>query len=679
MKAAQRSAWVRIAVCLAVGALAAGSVPLRADVDTIRRREQQLKESLDRVSPAVVAITDGLGFGTGVVVSEDGIVLTASHVVLFPSRRYGHGPRQIEVVFPDGKSASCRLLGSNRYCDAAMLQITDPVPEGGYPHVELGRSAQVRRGDWCFALGHPGGLRDDRPAVLRFGRVLSVSDQTIVSDNAIVLGDSGGPLFDLQGRLIGIHSMITRIIVENRHVAIDVWHRDWDRFTAGEEWGELRINEEDPAPTQFIGLGLTWDNYRARVRRVLADSPADAAGLQRGDVILKVNGRTYADRLGLASLLARLKEGEQVRFHVLRDGEQLAIDLTTGTFSDADAETEDDVLTEEDHKMALEFQRQMQFDRPIGTHEKRTRRVMRDYAPLTRPTRGSVVRFESSGRQIALGVVMSADGEILTKASEIQRAQDPVCVLPDGSAHSFRRIGSDITWDLMLVRVDTERLEPIEWSETVPTTATLLVSPDHRGRPMLPGVVEIPVFRLETAQQGFLGVRLQGAWRGMGSRVDSLLEGGAAQRDGIEAGDVILSINGKSVSGDRDLIRRIRGFRPNETISVRVMRGDAIRTVSVTLTPRFVSDSSDVLLSHYRDRDNAGKYASVHSSGFPEVIQHDTDLFPFQCGGPILDLSGKAVGLNIARAARIISYAIPAEAVQKVYRSLRENALADRS
>ena len=72
MKAAQRSAWVRIAVCLAVGALAAGSVPLRADVDTIRRREQQLKESLDRVSPAVVAITDGLGFGTGVVVSEDG-------------------------------------------------------------------------------------------------------------------------------------------------------------------------------------------------------------------------------------------------------------------------------------------------------------------------------------------------------------------------------------------------------------------------------------------------------------------------------------------------------------------------------------------------------------------------------------------------------------------------------
>ena len=66
-----------------------------------------------------------------------------------------------------------------------------------------------------------------------------------------------------------------------------------------------------------------------------------------------------------------------------------------------------------------------------------------------------------------------------------------------------------------------------------------------------------------------------------------------------------------------------------------------------------------------------GKYASVHSSGFPRVIEHDSDLFPNQCGGPLYDLNGKAIGLNIARVARVSSYAIPAQDVLDVYRKLR--------
>ncbi len=657
------------AVCLLI------SSPAAADRADLEERQQLLDDAITLVSPAVVAITDGLGSGTGVVVSADGIVLTASHVV-DTTRRFRARRRAIRVVFPDGETAECKLLGMNRFCDAAMLKIVQRNSDETFPHVEMGRSSEMDRGDWCFAMGHPGARRDDRPAVVRFGRVLSRSDQTIVSDNAIVLGDSGGPLFDLQGRVVGIHSMITRIIVENRHVAVDVWHRDWDRLRNGETWGKLQINDDEIASTSFVGIGLAWKDYRVRVNRVIPDSPAQRAGFRRGDTILQVDGRTFADRLGFRSLLIRKDQGEPIGFTIRRQGEERELRLVAGPMPEPRGDY--DELTDAEERFAREFQEQISFGRRIGPHEKRAPKILRDYSTVARHSDGSVVRFVSEGKQIAFGVVMSEDGEILTKASEISLATDPVCELPNGSERGFERLGTDLAWDLMLVKVPVRGLKPVAWAEQPTTTGRLVITPNERGRPILPGVVGIPPTQLETASQGFLGVRLQDGYGGSGARVKTLLKGGAAQRDGIKAGDIILSLNGKDVTGFMDVIRRVKQFAPNEQVAIRVIRGDVIKTVRVTLTPRFVSDRNDVLLSHYFDERSTGKFASIHNSGFPEVIQHDTDLFPHQCGGPVLDVSGRAVGLNIARAARIISYAIPADQVLKVYRKLRDNSVASR-
>jgi len=661
-----------------------------ADSVALEARQEQLTEMLGNVSPAVVAVTDGRGFGTGVVVTGDGIVLTASHVIESPHRSLRRHSERLEVLFPDGSTVKCKLLGRNRYCDAAVLKIIDKPKGDEFPHAEMGRSSQVARGDWCFALGHPGGRRDDRPAVLRFGRTLSVSDQTIVSDNAIVLGDSGGPLFDLQGRLIGIHSMISRVIVENRHVAIDVWRRDWDRLLQGDTWGQLRVSDDEIAASGFVGLGLHWNNYDAEVTRIISNSPASRAGFRPGDELLEVGGRTFADRLGLSSLLARLSNHEEVDITVRRRGELKTLTIITGTRSDTDedyanrTDEEARVADEVQEQFNLEFQQQIGFQRRVGSNEKRSQSVLRDYAHATRKTMGSVVRFIARGDQIAFGIVMSESGDILTKASEISRAEESVCILPNGTRRSFRRIGTDISWDLMLVKVNADNLIPIEWENNRPSTGRLLISPDGNGRPILPGVVSIPPLTLTTSSQGFLGVRLDpdGSVRGSGARVSSLVEGGAAARDGIEAGDVILSVDGTAVRGVSDTMARIKSITPNQLVKIRVSRsgvsGTTIRTIAVTLTPRFVSDRQDALLSHYRDARSIGRFASVHNSGFPEVIQHDTDLFPHQCGGPLLDIHGKAVGMNIARAARIISYAIPADAVKRVYQSLQADGLAAR-
>ena len=666
-----------------------------ADV-VLEARQEQLTEMLGNVSPAVVAVTDGRGFGTGVVVTGDGIVLTASHVVENPHRSLRRRSERLEVLFPDGSTVQCKLLGRNRYCDAAVLKILEKPKGDEFSHVEMGHSSEVERGDWCFALGHPGGRRDGRPAVLRFGRTLSVSDETIVSDNAIVLGDSGGPLFDLQGRLIGIHSMISRVIVENRHVAIDVWRRDWDRLLKGDTWGQLRVSDDEIAASGFVGLGLHWHNYNAEVTRIISNSPASRAGFRPGDELLRVKGRTFAegrtfaDRLGLSSLLARLSNNEEVDITVRRRGELKTLTITTGTRSDTDADfsnrTEEEarVADEVQEEFNLEFREQIGFQRRVGSNEKRSPSVLRDYADAARKTNGSVVQFIAKGKPVAFGIVMSESGDILTKASEISRAEDSVCILPNGSQRSFRRIGTDISWDLMLVKVNVTDLTPIQWENKRPSTGRLLISPDSDGRPILPGVVSIPPLTLTTSSQGFLGVRLDpdGNVRRSGARVSSLVEGGAAARDGIVAGDVILSVDGKAVRGVSDTMARIKSITPNQLVKIQVSRrsdsGETIRTIAVTLTPRFVSDPQDALLSHYRDQRSMGRFASVHNSGFPEVIQHDTDLFPHQCGGPVLDIHGKAVGMNIARAARIISYAIPADAVQRVYQSLQARGLAAR-
>lgn len=652
------------------------SPQVTADRVDLESRQSQLSDAVKRVQPAVVAVTDGIGFGTGVVVSPDGIVLTASHVVESQYRRGHRTSRRLDVVFPDGRKARCKLLGRNRYCDAAVLKITNRPAGEEFPYVERGRSADVQRGDWCFALGHPGGRRADRPAVLRFGRTLSVSDQTIVSDNAIVLGDSGGPLFDLQGRVIGIHSMITRVIVENRHVAIDVWNRDWERLLKGDVWGTLRISDEELASSTLVGVGLSWNDYEAEVSRIVSDSPADRAGFQRGDALLRVDGRTFADRLGLSSLLARLRSNQKVPITIRRNGEEKTLTVVTGRQPDPDAEVDEE--TPERLALDREFREQLGFGRRVGSNEKRSRRIMRDYAHITRQSEGSVVRFLDEGRPIGFGVIMSEDGDIMTKASEINRAENPICVLPDGTRKKFRRMGSDLSWDLLLVQVDADDLQPINWVTSRPDTSQLLVTPDSNGRPMLPGVVSIPPLKLPTSSQGFLGVRLTRQYPGSGARVGGLLEGGAAERDGIEPGDVILSINGRKVDNVDDTIDRIKEFAPYEQIRLRVLRDKVIRTIGVTLTPRFVSDRQDALLSHYYAADSSGVFASIHNSGFPEVIQHDTDLFPHQCGGPLMNLHGEAVGLNIARAARIISYAVPADSVLKVYHDLREDGVASR-
>lgn len=670
--------WIVVSVTLA----AAATPPCPADVPReLGSRQNELAESLTRVAPAVVGVSDGFGVGSGVVVSADGDVLTASHVIDGARAHRIQPRREITITFPDGTEYPARVVGKNRDCDAALLRITRTAPgKQPFPHAKMGESGKLQPGQWCFALGNPGGIRQERPAPVRIGRVLSVGHRTIVSDCSIVLGDSGGPLFDMQGRVIGIHSMITSLIIENRHTAIDCWHRDWDRFNEGDEWGELRAYDNRLVETSFFGVGLKWKDFTADIRRVLPDSPADRAGLRPGDTLLSIDGEKFADRLDLGTLLSQIPDGKSIKVSVRRDDRVVHLSLLTGQQEDAAGELEDDragrVVLLDDQERDEEIQDQLSPGRRIGPFEKRAPDAIQAFDPVVEHCRNSIFRISDGGLLVCWGTVMSEDGYLLTKASEMDGVIDPECVFPNGRRYAIRQVATDRSFDIMLLKVDAQNLEPVEWDASGNiVVGDLAVVQDARGNPLIPTVVSVGPRELQGTGKPFLGVKMENDPRGV--RIAETVLGGSARRFGIRRDDVVLEIDGIRIQSPAQMSDKVNSYQPGDKIRILILRDDRERTFEVMLTPRF--DNTDAMLELYLDPGLAGQFASSVAGGFPVVLQHDADLFPKQMGGPLLNLAGKAIGLNIARADRVVSYAIPAETVLTIFRKLRaQDSMASR-
>ena len=203
----------------------------------LQKLDRQIVDMSKRAQPATVCLVsmDGRGSGSGVVVSEDGLILTAAHVT-------SSMPNGVIVIFPDGTRKAGEILGADYDRDASMVQITD---EGKYPFVSTGQSNGLQRNQWTVALGHSGGFDPTRKPPVRLGRVLANTD-FVVTDTAVVGGDSGGPLFDVEGRVIGIHSNIGMTLSENRHVPIEVYLSQWEKLKGGKTSGR-RFNS-NPQP-----------------------------------------------------------------------------------------------------------------------------------------------------------------------------------------------------------------------------------------------------------------------------------------------------------------------------------------------------------------------------------------------------------------------------------------------
>ena len=283
-------------------------------VGDLKAMQEHLQKLTEKIVPCTVGVRVGPAQGSGVIISKDGYVLTAAHVV-------GRPNIDVTFVLPDGSTVKGKTLGMNRTIDAGLMKITD---EREWPFVEMGISKELKEGQWCVATGHPGGYEKGRSPVVRFGRVLQNHDSVIMTDCTLVGGDSGGPLFDMQGRVIGINSRIAGPLNANMHVPVNTFRDTWDRLAKAEAWGSMAGN----AP--FLGVQGDPETKEAKISKVFPGTPAEQAGLKVGDIVLKFDGQEIAEFAKLSSIVADKAPGDKVKIQVKRGEETLDLEVVIG-------------------------------------------------------------------------------------------------------------------------------------------------------------------------------------------------------------------------------------------------------------------------------------------------------------------------------------------------------------
>lgn len=285
----------------------------RHDLEVI---EKAVKKVLEKTRRATICIDLGEGAGSGVIISKDGLILTAAHVT-------GATGKELTVILPDGKRVEAKSLGLVADSDCAMARITE---KGSYPFVQVDKTKSLKLGDWVYSLGHSGGFDEDRGAVVRIGRIVRVADSTLQSDCTLIGGDSGGPLFDLEGRLVGIHSRVGRNLEQNMHVPMREFQRHWDKMLAGEFVGDGPFAKRPAKGEGFLGVGTEDTDDGLRVKKVGRESPAEEAEIKEGDILLELNGEKLKDKKGFKGLLADMAPGDKVKLLIKRDGKELEIE-----------------------------------------------------------------------------------------------------------------------------------------------------------------------------------------------------------------------------------------------------------------------------------------------------------------------------------------------------------------
>ncbi|MEM8681774.1 MAG: PDZ domain-containing protein, partial [Planctomycetota bacterium] len=183
-----------------------------------------------------------------------------------------------------------------------------------------GKSSQVKQGHWCVATGHPGGFVADRGPVVRLGRVLEYDQELMRTDCRLSGGDSGGPLIDMRGQVIGIHSRIGTSLANNLHIPISIYLRHWEGLVRGEQW----------EGSSYLGVVQASGSGGAIVGRVRDDSPADRAGIQSDDIILRFGGQRVFSFDQLRQLVQMRRPGEEDEIDLIRRGKSLKLDVRIG-------------------------------------------------------------------------------------------------------------------------------------------------------------------------------------------------------------------------------------------------------------------------------------------------------------------------------------------------------------
>jgi serine protease Do len=485
------------------------------NLPTVRAIEQAFQNILPQAMPATVGI--GLS-GSGVIVTPDGYVLTVHHAV----QQEGG---TVELRLHDGRGVNARVLGGDKATDTRILKITE---SGTWPFAPMTDAQTVSEvGEWVMGLGHAGGVSADRPAQARLGRVQGGGNDGIRTDCAMGPGDSGGPLIDRAGRVIGIHRSATAR--QSDHISIKIYQSAWD------EW-------------------------------------------------------------------------------ILRDASKVS-----------------------------------------------RRAALPAFSPNAERVGRSVVRLRCNGRPAALGTIVSNDGLLISKSSQL--CEPIVMDVPGGNPVAASVVSRSHIHDVVLLKVKSDHLgdSPVIWDATRTRRAKaarlfsfVAVTAPSGQPPLAVGVVSADVYPIPDLATR-LGMELDEVKDGQGVRVIGLTPGGVAAKS-IRIDDVFTHINKEEIHTRDDLFEELD--RPGrQSVELTMRRGGVASRASFSLgnPSRHATDTQ----------------ASRRRNGFPHCFQHDAPISPEDCGGPLIDLDGEVIGINIARSSHSAALAIPTDIVREVVRELK--------
>lgn len=594
------------------------------DAENLQKR---IYDAIEKISPAVVAIQGRGHTFSGVIVSPEGHVLSAGHTIQ-PNARY-------RVILSDERVLAARGKGSNARLDCALLKIEG---ESDLPYVELGDSSTLVKYQPCVSISHPGGYDRRRGPVVRFGHILRRSTRNLgmVQSTAIMEpGDSGGGLFDLNGRLIAIHSRIGRADEQNYEVPINLYKESWEQLITASNFSIPGV------PRIGFHIENLEDQDGVKITHIVEDSLAESSGFEVGDIITSINDREIRSIRRLETALASaFKQGvTELGITVNRDDEEKEIAVP---FEKKDqSEIPESVLSSKKLPKPKPISELNDFPNQFQTLENQLDDCS---AVIASQLAGDATRARATR--------IKGTNFLVSKNSRI--GNKPYIVAGEKRIELEIK-ARDSKNDLILLVAPSENRTGIEFDSTNSkpvSIGTLLLSPDptNDGEISVSSTLEFPSRKNES--KGYLGVR-------PGNHDDGAVlvevHPGAAKRAGLEEGDIILKLNSTTIDSGADVFRFMAKTDANSTIKATVKRGDD------EFEKEIVLGSPPNRSNHVAEQMNK----SLRRDGFTSVISHDARLRPSECGGPLFDLKGNFVGINIARNSRVRCYTIPKRLVKE--------------
>lgn len=528
-----------------------------------KKLEYVIQKAIQKAYPASVRIW---GFDTvsrqqmsgqfsGVVVNPDGHILTAAHVDV-PGKTY-------MVTFPDGKVCIAVGLGKIEYAedhtipDVAMMKI---ITKGVWPYAEMGWSSTLKQYEPCVSVAYPESLNQPKP-IVRFGYVSNAKTERGFIESTCIMepGDSGGPLFDYMGRVIGLHSAITVAENENFDVPVDLYRKYWTALNIAKVYSALPVDidslSNDPLAPAIISLPK------------LKNADRD---------FQKLTSKYKSSCLSITSIN---KNGEKQK--------------ALGTL----------------FELSGDF-------------------------------------FKQAGREI-----------IISKSSLV--GSNPLIVVNGSRIITAQVIARDIKNDLVLLKPANAIKGGIRFKNE--DADSLNIQPGQFLSSPLPdtiskaSIVGSKPFSLpKIYSSGFLGAAI--AYKTGPLSITRIQPGSEASAIGLKVGDEVLGINGAPMNKAADYARELQKYWPGDTIKLRLKRAGVIFSKIAILgtVPKPVTN-------HPAEFFAGGK--SARRDGFGLVFSHDATLKPYECGGPVFNLSGQFYGINIARYSRTSSLAIPSKII----------------